>query len=89
MSIVSFVQLLFTVLILLFAVLQKLEVVQATTVYCYIRDWEVPVASPSYPQAVVTWTSSCFLNTRNMAHLKFANPFGHKVLSLFHLSINQ
>ena len=24
-----------------------------------------------------------------MAHLKFASPFGHKVLNFFHLSINQ
>ena len=32
---------------------------------------------------------ACFCqNTGNMAYHKFANPFGHKVLSLFHLPMN-
>ena len=41
------------------------------------------------PQAVVTWTNKAFLRLQDISQLKFANPFDHKVLRLFHLSMKR
>ena len=60
-----------------FSVLQKLEMTKTERFHLMVQD----APSCSYLDE-----PGFFKNTGNMAHLKFANPFGHKVISLFHIS---
>ena len=71
-----------------FSVLQKLEVVQDTT-YIYFKDWVIPVTGPSCPSCGCLDQDGLFKTPGNMAHLKYVNPFAHKVPNLFHLPMNQ
>ena len=69
-------------------VLQKLEVVQDTT-FIYFKDWAIPVTGPSCPSCGCLDQEGFFKTPGNMERLKVANPFAHKVPSLFHLPMNQ